>query len=253
MEDHLSISIVQPTLHWHDAPANFDTIGKLVSQVDSDLIVLPEMWSSGFTMKAHQAHVHCEEALSLMHAWASEKQALVCGSLITKVEDVYYNRMYCISPDGLLKTYDKKHLFAYAGEDRYYVQGEKREEIDWKGYTLRLNICYDLRFPVWSRNDTDYDVLLYSANWPSPRIDAWDALLKARAIENQCFTIGANCVGRDAWSNDYVGHSAVIKYDGSTLAFSDKEGIVTASISKRAMLAFRDKLPFLRDRDPFTL
>ncbi len=250
----LRIAVVQAQLQWHKVDANLEHISELIKGIkDVDLIVLPEMWSTGFTMMAHRYHPYTPTALGLMQEWAAQQDAVIIGSLITQQEDKCYNRLYCVGPAGLIETYDKRHLFAFAGEDRSFNGGTERKEIIIKGFTLRLQVCYDLRFPVWSRNDTDYDMLVYVANWPDKRIDAWQTLLRARAIENQAFVIGCNCVGQDLWSNTYTGYSALLAPDGHYLATAEGESILYGTISIADIQAFRTKFPFLRDRDAFSL
>ena len=250
----LKVSLIQAMLKWHDVESNLSHISKKVRSVsEADLIILPEMWSSGFTMMAHRYHSATPQALQLMQEWAEEKRAVVCGSLITQEGEACYNRLYCVGPEGILASYDKRHLFGFAGEDRSFTGGKKRQEFEFKGFTIRLNVCYDLRFPVWSRNDTNYDILLYVANWPDKRIAVWDTLLKARAIENQAFVLGCNCVGEDLWSNNYSGHSSVVSPDGSALAYGEGEQILTASLEIEKLVKFRKQFPFLKDRDAFSL
>ena len=189
-----------------------------------------------------------------MQDWAKAKQSIVCGSLITKDDEVCFNRLYCVGPDGVRETYDKRHLFGFAGEDRSFSSGEQRKELKIKGFTIRLNVCYDLRFPVWSRNDSDYDILLYVANWPDKRISAWQALLRARAIENQAYVLGCNCVGEDLWNNRYSGYSAIIGPDGETLKeATGGEQTLSDTLDFDSLKKFRKKFPFLKDRDAFQL
>lgn len=255
MNNSLKVSLVQAHLQWHDPMANFKHIDLILKDcMDSDLIVLPEMWSSGFTMKAHEYYKQTDEAIDLMKQWSQECQALIVGSLITKVGENYYNRLYAILENEISATYDKKHLFAFSGEDRYYTSGNERKIIEYKSWRICLNICYDLRFPVWCRNDNDYDVLLFTANWPNKRIDAWRSLLKARAIENQSYVIGCNCFGTDAWKNDYSGFSGFYDYSGKKLLeLSDKSGVLTEEFSQESLSDFRGNFPFLGDRDAFVI
>jgi len=249
----LQVSIVQPEITWHQVEANFDHISSLISGIDeTDVIVLPEMWSSGFTMKAHTYHKQTEQAVQMMMDWSERYNCCVIGSLITKVGEDYYNRLYVVVDQEIKATYDKKHLFAHSGEDRFYKSGKERCIYDYKGWKLSLNVCYDLRFPVWCRNVEDYDIAIYVANWPEQRIKAWDTLLQSRAIENQCYVIGSNCYGKDVWHNNYVGHSAVISYTGDRMIYSENEAsLLSIDLSKENLLQFRQQLPFLKDRDAF--
>ncbi len=255
MNDQLKVALIQPELTWHKPEANFQSVASLISEIDeTDLILLPEMWSSGYTMQAHKYHSSTARALELMQGWAANKKALVIGSLITQINDAYYNRLYIVSDKGVERVYDKKHLFGFAGEDRVFTSGSDQLIFEHKGWRICANICYDLRFPVWARNTTDYDVLLYVANWPNPRLNAWDNLLKARAIENQAYVLGANCYGKDAWNNEYSGHSAVIDSFGYQLTETiESSGVIRATLDKKHLAEARSKFPFLKDRDGFSL
>ena len=190
-----------------------------------------------------------------MKKTANEKQAAIGGSLVIKENDVFYNRFVFVKPNGSIETYDKRHTFTLAGEHRVYKAGTKKGVFDFKGWKLCPLVCYDLRFPVWSRNVENYDVLMYVANWPKPRINAWDTLLKARAIENMSYCIGVNRVGIDINNHEYSGHSAV--YDGLgnllTSLKNNEEGIEIVSLEKTHVSTIRNKLKFLDDRDPFTV
>ena len=253
MSEKLHIALVQPELYWHDPKKNFSQIEAMVSTIeDAELIVLPEMWSTGFTMKAEKYQHHSEEGVALMKKWSLAQKAAIIGSLIIHEDGHNYNRLFYVKEGKVDAIYDKRHLFAYAGEDRYYNPGSKRLTIELNSWKIFPNICYDLRFPVWCRNTDDYDILLFSANWPSQRIEAWDTLLKARAIENQCYVLGVNCIGKDVWKNDYVGHSSIISYDGGIIeTLHNKSGILRQALEKKSMHDFRENLPFLKDRDSF--
>ena len=255
MSNTLSVHLLQLPIKWHDPKTNFESANEQVQAMEKcDLIVLPEMWSSGFTMFAHKFHQYTQEAIDLMKAWSQLHDACIVGSLITKVEENYYNRLYIVEDGKVAATYDKKHLFAFSGEDRYFQGGEQRLIYTYKEWRLCLNVCYDLRFPVWCRNTDDYDILLFSANWPDKRIAAWNTLLRARAIENQCYVIGVNCYGEDTWHNTYAGHSALISYDGSDImTLEGKGGVISSEILKSDLSHFRKALPFLKDRDSFQL
>ncbi len=251
--DNLKVALVQAQIHWHQPASNFKSIAdQIFDLVDVDLIVLPEMWSSGFTMKAHQFYKDTDHALGLMKAWSIEKSAMVVGSLITKVDESYFNRLYVIDEGKEKVTYDKRHLFAYSGEDRFFEAGHEQafyEKEDWK---LNLNICYDLRFPVWTRNTSDFDIQIFVANWPAQRMLAWDSLLRARAIENQTYVLGCNCVGQDVWGNSYSGHSSIFQFDGKRLGYSENEAsVIEHVLAKKQIQEFRKEKPFLKDRDHF--
>jgi len=251
----LKVSLIQGQTNWHSPQDNFITYSQYINRIEStDLIVLPEMWATGYTMKAHK-YVECtKQSLDLMMHWAELKKATVVGSLIVKEDEDYYNRLFVVSSDGSYLTYDKRHLFAFAGEDRIYTRGSQQFVFTLKGYKIMANICYDLRFPVWARNTMDYDILLYVANWPNPRLSAWKTLLKARAIENQAYVIGVNCFGEDNFQNKYDGASAVHGPLGEQLVVIENEhGVVATSLRKEIIDETRKKFPFLKDRDDFEL
>jgi len=250
-KDKLDIAILQGHIEWHKPEANHAHFDKLAGSVrDADLIVLPEMWSTGFTMKARNFGQDWTASLALMKQWSRQSGSAVAGSVIVEEDGRYFNRLFFVSDGEVVDWYDKRHLFGFSGEDRSFTAGNKRIIVNYKSWKFCLNICYDLRFPVWSRNYEDYDVLLYSANWPATRIHAWNSLLEARAIENQCYVIGANCYGTDAWHNSYSGHSRVFDFAGRLISHPfEKAGVIRQSLDAEALSAFRQKFPFLRDRD----
>jgi len=221
-----------------------------------DIIVLPEMFTSGFTMNPKDvAETMQGETVSWMKSIASKKQAAITGSLIIKENDNYYNRLLFVHPNGEINSYDKRHTFTLAGEDKVYTAGTKKLIVAFKGWGICPLICYDLRFPVWARNTENYEVLIYVANWPKPRVNAWDALLKARAIENMSYCIGVNRVGLDANNHEYSGHSAAYDVLGNRLDTTpfDKEAISIVTLDKTELENYRNKLNFLNDKDEFTL
>ena len=221
-----------------------------------DIIVLPEMFTSGFTMNPKDvAETMQGETVSWMKSIASKKQAAITGSLIIKENDNYYNRLLFVHPNGEINSYDKRHTFTLAGEDKVYTAGTKKLIVAFKGWSICPLICYDLRFPVWARNTENYEVLIYVANWPKPRVNAWDALLKARAIENMSYCIGVNRVGLDANNHEYSGHSAAYDVLGNRLDTTpfDKEAISIVTLDKTELENYRNKLNFLNDKDEFTL
>ncbi len=252
----LSVALLQSFTSWHNPQANIISIQDQLNQLNSraDIIILPEMWLTGFTMKAHQFCRDLDLGLNAMIKWSTDFKSAIIGSLITKVDDAYYNRAYVISNGEIIHSYDKKHLFAFSGEDRFYNSGNKKCIFEFNNWKICLNVCYDLRFPVWSRNIDDYDILIYCANWPDKRISAWDTLLKARAIENQCYVLGVNCTGEDAWHNTYAGHSSIVNFDGDNLELlKGRSGILTYKLNLDELQEFRNKFPFLKDRDTFEL
>ena len=255
MTKSLKVALIQTSIKWQDPEANRSKFEKIIEVVeDSDLIVLPEMFTTGFSMTPEQLDSrHLKDTVEWMKYQAMKKNAAITGSVIALDEGKYYNRLYFVTDEGELHTYDKRHTFTLAGEDKVYKKGNKKLIIDYKGFRICPMICYDLRFPVWSRNTEDYDVLLYVANWPAPRVHAWDTLLKARAIENMAYCIGVNRVGIDENRLEYVGHSAVYDSLGETVAYSENEGVILAELDYQHLVETRDKLKFLQDRDSFNL
>ncbi len=220
-----------------------------------DLIVLPEMFSSGFTMnpKAVAETMNGETIAWLQHL-AKAKDCAITGSLVIEENGKYYNRLVFVYPNGELKTYDKRHLFTLAGEDKVYTAGKEKLIIEYKGFRICPLICYDLRFPVFARNVEDYDVLIYVANWPKPRINAWDILLKARAVENMSYAIGVNRIGMDENELEYVGHTQAVDFLGNyLLEAQETDGVFIVELDKEKLLETRSKLAFLKDKDSFKL
>ena len=255
---HLKIVILQADLVWHDAEQNRIQFSKKINQIkeDVDLIILPEMFTTGFSMKPEKvAETMQEETVKWMQKMASEKKAAIAGSIIITENNNYYNRFLFVHPSGEIEYYDKRHLFTLAGEDKIYTSGENKLIINYKGWKICPLICYDLRFPVWARNIEEYDILIYVANWPKPRISAWDTLLKARAIENMCYTIGVNRVGTDANNLEYSGHSVVYDSLGKKLTHikTNQEDKAIIKFTKKHISEIRTKLNFLNDRDSFKL
>lgn len=258
MADTLNIAIIQSNLVWENAVQNhinFQTkIEAIVETVD--LIVLPEMFTSGFNMNAQAiAETMQGETVSWMQDLAKQKQAAIVGSVAIIEDSKYYNRLLFVKQNGEIIQYDKRHSFSLAGEDEVFTAGTKKVIIEYKGWNICPQVCYDLRFPVWARNTENYDVLLYVANWPKQRIAAWDALLKARAIENMTYCIGVNRVGLDGDSFEYPGHSAVYDALGEKLT-SDNSGKETTEIitlNKSHIEKNRRHLGFLNDKDTFNL
>ncbi|NNF18299.1 MAG: amidohydrolase [Flavobacteriaceae bacterium] len=252
----MKIALVQTLLAWEDPTANRIALESLIrgAAEDTDLLVLPEMFTTGFTMTPQ--HMDKEEGpktIEWMRILAKEKQMAICGSIAFQEGDQYYNRLCFVKPDGSVATYDKKHTFTLAGEDKVYTAGTERLVLEYKGFRICPLVCYDLRFPVWSRNTEDYDLLIYVANWPAPRTSAWDILLKARAVENMAFCAGVNRIGTDHTGHEYSGHTAVYDALGSPLAYTEKETVLYATLNKEELDEVRGKLKFLQDRDSFTL
>ena len=258
MQDHLEVAIIQSNLVWENPIQNRINFAKKIDTISKpvDLIVLPEMFTSGFTMNpASVAETMQGDTVNWMKTMASKKQCAIMGSMVIKEAGNYVNRFLFVTPSKIDSFYDKKHCFTLAGEDKVYKSGTNRVVINYKNWKIVPLICYDLRFPVWARNTVDYDLLIYVANWPKPRINAWDTLLKARAIENMCYCVGVNRVGIDAKNHEYPGHSAVYNVLGDKISNieADKEQIEKVSLSKYHLSKIRDQLKFLNDRDAFTL
>jgi predicted amidohydrolase len=249
--------MIQPFLIWENIEANLDMLNNLIVHVaeETDLIILPETFSTGFTM---QADLHAEElngrAVSWMQKVAAEKQAYVAGSVIIRKESQIFNRLLWISPEGIEGTYDKRHLFRMGRENEHFVAGSSREIFQLGSFRFLPQICYDLRFPVFSRNRNDYDVLFYVANWPATRQQVWETLLKARAIENQAYVLGVNRVGTDGVGVDHVGGTTAIDPMGNVIKKLDPvPGILRCKLELEKVREFRDRFPAWKDADPFTL
>ncbi|MEM1328512.1 MAG: amidohydrolase [Bacteroidota bacterium] len=253
----LTVTLLQTQLHWESLSENIAQFEQFFSQLEdeTDLIILPEMFTTGFSMNTVDLAESMDGKSVAWMAQQSEKyDAAVVGSLIIQENDKYYNRLIFMRPDGTLDRYDKRHLFGMAGEDETYTAGMTRLQVEWRGWQICPLICYDLRFPVWSRNTSDYDLLLYIANWPMTRSFHWKSLLIARAIENQSFTIGVNCVGKDGNGYLYSGDSTIISPAGEILFQAhDREVTQTQVLEKTELKRVRRRLPFLADRDHFDI
>ena len=253
MQNQLKIALVQTELVWQDPESNRNMLkGKIDPIVEEvDIIILPEMFSTGFTMNPQECAETMEgPTVAWMKQIARDKNAAVVASLAIESQRNYYNRLLFVKPDGEIETYDKRHLFSLASEDKVYTSGKDRLVTAFRGFRICPLICYDLRFPAFSRNTEDFDLLIYVANWPQQRIIAWDALLKARAIENMCYVAAVNRVGDDIDDNLYPGHSQGLDYLGEPIVSAWKnEGIFIFPIDKQEMLEARQKLGFLEDRD----
>lgn len=253
----LRVTLIQTEILWESIEENLLRYTEKINEVqNTDLIVLPEMFSTGFTMNPEPvAEKESGKAVQWMIEMATSEKIALTGSLVIEENKNYYNRLFFVFPDGSYTTYDKKHLFSLAKEHANYSAGSEKIIIDYKGFKICPLVCYDLRFPVWARNVEDYDVLIYIANWPDKRVKAWDALLKARSIENMCYTIGVNRVGTDGNDLFYSGHSAVYDALGDKIStqFQETELIETIALSKESLLETRRNLGFLRDRDEFSL
>ncbi len=255
----LKITLIQASLHWENPVANRAMFSEKIASLkeSTDVILLPEMFTTGFSMNASElAEPLNGPTLQWMQEQSIQTGAAITGSIIIKEDGQFYNRLLWVEGTSTLHIYDKRHTFTLAGEHKIYSAGEKKCIITYKDWKICPLICYDLRFPVWSRNTEDHDLLLYVANWPKVRTAAWDALLKARAIENMSYTIGVNRIGKDGNGHEYIGHSSVYDMLGMRISSEttlEDEFITTYTLSKYKQLEAREKFQFLADRDEFTL
>lgn len=253
----MNISVFQYNIVWESPAENLKLIEDQLHHLpeDVDILVLPEMFNTGFSN--HVEHIaETMNGLSLLSLkkWAQQYQSSICGSLIIQESDKYYNRFVFVTPDQEVFTYDKRHLFGMGGEDEVFSPGHRCDIIEYKGWRIKPQICYDLRFPVWSRNTERYDLLLYVANWPKLRHHVFNTLLHARALENQCYVCGSNCTGTDGQVLLYAGGSIIIDAKGQVLADGGvHNGFVSASLSLDDLRKFRTRFPFLDDADHFSL
>ncbi len=261
MQD-LRITLIQSKLYWENPDANLAMFEEKLWKIKgpTDLIILPEMFTTGFSMNAKQlAESMNYKTFKWMKQQAAQSKATIMGSFIIKEGGNNFNRLVAISPDGNFFEYDKRHPFRLADEHETYTPGKDRLIFDLKGWKICPMVCYDLRFPVWARNtfdgkQLDYDVLIYVANWPAPRVNAWDGLLTGRAIENLSYSVGVNRVGDDEKGHNYLGHSAVYNYKGENLFFNEGEEIIeTINLNYQDMMAFREKFAFYLDSDSFNI
>lgn len=253
----MKIALIQSSLVWENPNANRNYFEEKINAITEkvDLIVLPEMFTSGFTMSpAANAETMQGETVVWLVSLAKAKNTAITGSLIIEENGNFYNRLLFVFPSGEIQFYDKRHLFTLAGEDKVYTSGEQKLIVNYLGWKICPLICYDLRFPVFSRNVEAYDLLLYVASWPEKRMHAWDVLLKARAIENMSYTIGVNRIGEDGHGYKYVGHSQVVDFLGNyILEPNEIEGVFVVELNREEMLQTRQKLDFLSDKDAFEI
>jgi omega-amidase len=256
----LTISLVQTNLHWENKAANLAMLHEKICGIEkTEVVLLPEMFSTGFSMKpTAMAEKMDGPTVQWMADLAAAKKIIIAGSLIIEDDGKYFNRLVWMQPNGQCGYYDKRHLFGFAEEDKHYAPGSKRLIASVKGFKLNLMVCYDLRFPVWARqqlqqnNEPEFDALVYVANWPERRSHAWRILLQARAIENQCYAIGVNRVGVDGNGIYHAGHSMVVDAMGNVLYEQEHdETMHTITLHKQALDEVRQKLPFLKDSDSF--
>lgn len=264
--ENLSVTLIQTNLHWEDRKSNLDHFEVKLSEITekSDLIVLPEMFTTGFTMNPEKlAEEHEGEGLQWMKKKAAELKRVICGSIAVKDNGKYYNRFYWVRPDGSYEFYNKRHLFRMAGEDKHYTAGDKRVIVELKGWKINLQVCYDLRFPVFCRNkwnkeknfEADYDAIIVVANWPEVRSYPWKTLLLARAIENQSYVVGVNRIGADGNNYNHSGDSAVINPRGEIISKTKphEDIIETVELDWNYLAEFRKVFPVGMDADEYQL
>lgn len=253
----MKLALIQSSLFWENPTANRNHFEEKINAISEsiDLIVLPEMFSTGFTMNPKYVAETMEgETITWLIHLAKAKNTAITGSLVITENGNFYNRLVFVFPSGEIQFYDKRHLFTLAGEDNIYTAGDNKLIIEYKGWKICPLICYDLRFPVFARNVEEYDVLIYVANWPEIRINAWDTLLKARAIENMSYTIGVNRIGEDDNKFEHNGHSQAIDYwGGYILEPVETQGVFIVELNKEELISARKKFNFLNDRDSFVL
>ena len=253
----LNIASVQTNLVWENAVANRQTIAVALNGIkyNPDVIVLPEAFSTGFSMNAKKVAESMDgETVKWMQILAKQYNCAICGSLFINENNKYYNRFVWVDELGNLQKYDKRHLLSMGEEHDNYMPGEEQVLINYKGWMIFPQICYDLRFPVWSRNTFGYDLLINVANWPAPRRKVWKTLLKARAIENQCYVVGVNRVGADGNHIGYSGDSMIVNYKGEIMNKADaEEGISNVQLDKEALQSFRSRFDTLKDADLFSI
>jgi predicted amidohydrolase len=261
----LTFTLIQTKLHWEDKAANLQMLEEKINSIreKTEIVILPEMFSTGFSMQPEKLAEDMDgETLKWMKRISIEKKIILTGSIMIHENYKYFNRLIWMLPNGQMGIYDKRHLFAYAHENEHYSPGNKRLIASVKGWKINLLVCYDLRFPVWSRqtqhgsnkDGLEYDVLIYVANWPERRNHMWKTLLQARAIENQCYCIGVNRVGNDGNDINHSGDSMVVNALGEVLYHkSSEEDIHTITLQKEELTTLREKMPFWKDADPFLI
>lgn len=251
----MKISILQLDTFWHDKQKNLEVVERLVSQnYGSDIYVLPEMFATGFSNEVGKLGEPIDGMIvAKMKDIATQHDAAICGSLILEDDGRYYNSFLFVKPDGEIVRYDKRHLFRFGGEADMFSAGNNRVVVDHKGFRILLQVCYDLRFPVWCRNRNDYDMIFYIANWPDSRRSVFDTLVKARAIENQAFVVAVNRVGNDGVGLHYDGGSCIIDFKGEYIGqcTDNEECVITTDLKFEDLMAFRTKFPAWSDADEF--
>lgn len=248
----IKIALIQSHIYWEKIDQNLEHFSRLADSVhvDTDLILLPEMFTTGFSMQTQWAQKSGEKALEWLQKTAQEHRAMVIGTAMTACNGLYYNRLYAVFPDGSYKTYDKKHLFSMGKENRYYTAGDQKLILEYKGWKIAPLTCYDLRFPAWCRLGGPFDLVTFHANWPQRRIHHWDLLLRARAVENLCYVTAVNRVGLDGNEIAHNGSSQIIAPDGEVLCQVHNETqVIHYHLSKSKLKETRKSYPFLKDQD----
>lgn len=252
MNAELKIALVQTDLIWKDKQTNLSSIEKLIATTtdSADIIVLPEMFTTAFCIDDMQlAETINDNTVSWMKLIAQKKNAAICGSILFKENEQYYNRFLFVEPNGNIQTYNKHHLFSLVGEQKLLTNGNEKKCIQYKGWKIQPYICYDIRFPAWCQNDDDVAIQIYVANWPQKRVHHWKLLLQARAIENQCYVVGVNRIGNDAYGNAHNGQSAAFDFSGALIGtLEDKNGIKIVTLTKELLEKHRERYPFWKDR-----
>lgn len=253
----LVIAAIQNDIVWEDMPANLKRYSSIIERISHkvDLIILPEMFQTGFTMEPAKLAEDMEgETINWMKAQAKSNDCCISGSIIINERGIFYNRFLFVEPNGEIQYYNKRHLFSYGGENKHFTGGKDSKIILLKDWKILPRICYDLRFPVWNRDAKNADLLIFTANWPSTRIIHWDTLLQARSIENQIFSIGVNRVGTDGNELQYTGHTSAYRFDGNCIdKLGDSESIMMVTLLKDEQDHYRNKFPFLGDADDFSI
>ncbi len=258
IKPELNIAVVQTDIYWENTIANLSSIEEKIAKIENpfDLLVLPEMFNTGFTMDTHLAEPMNLTTTRWMQQIAKQYNTLIIGSIAVRDGKDFFNRVLNVFPDGSIQTSDKRHLFQMGKEHEIYTPGINRVIIEWKGWKIHPLVCYDLRFPVWSRNSFEdpYDLLIYVANWPSVRSIAWNALLKARAIENQCYVVGVNRIGSDGNDIDYQGDSVILNFNGDYIVnLNNRPEIAVKAINHSVLQDARIQFPVLTDADSFKI
>jgi len=253
----MKVALIQSSLIWENPKANRNYFEEKINAITEkvDLIVLPEMFSTGFTMNPELVFETMQgETIQWLQTLAKAKNSAITGSLVIKEKGNFYNRLVFVFPSGDIKIFNKRHLFTLAFEDEFYTSGNEKLIVEYQGWKICPLICYDLRFPVFARNTENYDLLIYVANWPKARINAWDILLKARSVENLCYTIGVNRIGFDDNNFEFDGHSQTVDFLGNyILEPQETEGVFVVELNKEKLVETRNKFGFLNDRDTFEL